>query len=134
VIHRSLLPTAVAMAVLGAGLTGCQSSSERSDVQGVAIRFVTAVEDKQGDKACALLTPDAEESVSGATDVSCPKAILNVDERGLDVRSVQVWGDAAQVKVGSDTVFLRRLETGWQVRAAGCQSQPKAAYKCDVEG
>jgi hypothetical protein len=132
--RRSLGATVVATALLGGGLAGCQSSPQRSEVQGVAIRFVTAVEDKQGENACALLTPDAEESVSGATDVSCQTAILNVDEHGLDVHSVQVWGDAAQVKVGSDTVFLRRLDAGWQVRAAGCQSQPKAAYKCDVEG
>jgi hypothetical protein len=131
--RRSLGVTLVAIAVL-AGLTGCQSSSQRSDVQGVAVSFVTAVEDKDGQAACDLLAPDAEESVSGATDLACQTSVLNVEEHGSQVSSVQVWGDAAQVKVGSDTVFLRRLATGWQVRAAGCQSQPKAAYKCDVEG
>lgn len=131
--RRSVAVTVVAIGVLG-GLTGCQSSPQRSAVQGVAIEFVRAVEDKHGQEACALLTPDAKESVSGATHVACETAVLNVDEHGSDMHSVQVWGDAAQVKVGSDTVFLRRLSAGWQVRAAGCQSRPKAAYKCDVEG
>lgn len=131
--RRSLGLTLVATAVLG-GLAGCESSPQRSDVQAVAIRFVTAVQDKQGQAACALLTQNAEESVSGATDVPCATAIENVKEQGVQVRSVQVWGDAAQVQLGSDTVFLRRLSAGWQVRAAGCQSQPKAAYKCDVDG
>jgi len=131
--RRSLGLTVAVTAVLG-GLAGCQSSPDRSEVQGVAVSFVTAVQAKQGQAACALLTPNAKESVSGATDVPCQTAIVNVDEHGDQVHSVQVWGDAAQVQLGSDTVFLRRLSVGWQVRAAGCQSQPKAAYKCDVDG
>lgn len=128
------LPLALAAIVAAAGLVGCAASTERADVQRVAVDFVTAVEDNNGQDACALLTSEAEESVSGATDVPCPTAVLNIDESGAEVHHIQVWGDAAQVKVGSDTVFLRRLSAGWQVRAAGCQSQPGAAYNCDVEG
>jgi hypothetical protein len=133
VSSRSLQIALAAAAVAGA-LTGCTSSGERSQVQTVAVGFVTAIEDNKGQDACGLLTPDAKESVAGATDVSCASAVLNVKESGSQVHHVQIWGDAAQVKVGSDTVFLRRLATGWQVRAAGCQSQPGAAYHCDVEG
>jgi hypothetical protein len=128
------VPLALAVIAVAAGLTGCAGSPQRSDVQGVAVHFVTAIEDRNGAEACALLTPDAEESVSGATHVACDTAVLNVDESGAVVRHVQVWGDAAQVKVGSDTVFLQDLPDGWQVRAAGCRFQPGAAYHCDVEG
>ncbi|MEO7262509.1 MAG: hypothetical protein ABI047_14835 [Jatrophihabitantaceae bacterium] len=125
----------LALAVfLAGGLVGCAASAERSGVQAVAVEFVTAVEDSNGSDACALLTSEAEESVSGATDVPCATAVLTIDENGSQVHHVQVWGDAAQVKLGSDTVFLRRLPAGWQVRAAGCQPQPGAAYHCDVEG
>jgi hypothetical protein len=120
--------------VAAAGLAGCAANTERAEVQRVAVDFVTAVEDDNGQDACGLLTPEAEQSVSGATDVACSTAVLSIDESGSQVHHTQVWGDSAQVKLGSDTVFLRRLSTGWQVRAAGCRSQPDAAYDCDVEG
>jgi hypothetical protein len=128
------LPLALAAIVVTAGLVGCAADTEQSEVQRVAVDFVTAVQNENGSNACELLTPEAEESVSGATDVPCATAVLNLDESGSEVHHIQVWGDAAQVKLGSDTVFLQRLPAGWQVRAAGCQSQPDAAYNCDVEG
>jgi hypothetical protein len=128
------VPLALAVMVVTGALAGCTGSTQRSEVQRVAVDFVTAVEDRNGADACALLTSAAEESVSGATDVACETAVLNIDESGAEVRHVQIWGDAAQVKLGSDTVFLQELPDGWQVRAAGCQSQPGAAYNCDVEG
>jgi hypothetical protein len=121
------------IAVTGA-LTGCGSSPQRSDVKDVAVRFVTAVQAKQGNAACALLTSDARQSATGATDVTCADAVLNVDEHGVNVHGAQVWGDEAQVKLGTDVVFLRRFTAGWQVRAAGCRPQPGAAYDCDVAG
>jgi hypothetical protein len=125
---------ALAVLVAAAGLVGCTAGTERSEVQQVAVDFVTAVQNENGQDACELLTSEAEESASGATDVSCATAVLNIDESGSDVHHIQIWGDAAQVKLGSDTVFLQRLPAGWQVRAAGCQSRPDAAYNCDVEG
>jgi hypothetical protein len=134
VVSGPSLPLALAVIVVAGGLAGCASSSQRSEPQAVAVRFATAVEGSNGRDACAVLTSEAAESVSGATDVPCAVAVLKVEEHGSRVRSVQIWGDAAQVKLGSDTVFLRRLPGGWQVRAAGCQSRPGAAYHCDVEG
>jgi hypothetical protein len=128
------VPLALAAMVVTGALAGCAGSTQRSEVQRVAVEFVTAIEDRDGADACALLTSEAEDSVSGATDVACETAVLNVDESGAEVRHVQVWGAAAQVKLGSDTVFLQELPDGWQVRAAGCQFQPGAAYHCDVEG
>jgi hypothetical protein len=124
----------VAVVALACALTGCASSAERSQVQAVAVEFVTAVQDGDGQDACALLTSEAEQSVSGATDVPCATAVLNVEELGNQVHGTQIWGDAAQVKLGSDVVFLRRLPGGWQVRAAGCQSAPGVGYHCDVQG
>src|SRR3712207_5773390 len=116
------------------GLVGCASSAEQSRVRAVAAEFVTAIQDRNGEDACALLTSEAEKSVSGATDVPCATAVLNLEENGSQLHGIQIWGDAAQVKLGSDTVFLRRLPAGWQVHAAGCQPQPSAAYECEVQG
>ena len=50
------------------------------------------------------------------------------------MHGIQVWGDAAQVRIGADVIFLRRQQAGWQVRAAGCTPQPGTAYDCDVDG
>jgi hypothetical protein len=115
-------------------VTGCTSGTQRPQVRDVAVEFVTAVQDRNGEQACTLLTDEAQESASGATDVPCEQAVLNIEENGTAVHSVQIWDDSAQVKLGSDTVFLRWLSGGWQVRAAGCEFQPGAAYRCDVEG
>ncbi|MEO6500973.1 MAG: hypothetical protein ABIQ09_03585 [Jatrophihabitantaceae bacterium] len=128
------LPPALAVLALAGALAGCASSAEWSQAQAVAVEFVTAVQDGNGPDACALLTSEAEESVSGATEAPCATAVLTLDEGGSQLHGTQVWGDAAQVKLGSDTVFLRRLPTGWQVRAAGCRSRPGAAYDCKVQG
>jgi hypothetical protein len=131
--RRCLISIVAATAAVGA-LPGCAASAERQHVQAVAVEFVTAVQNKDGQAACSVLTSNAEDSVSGATDLPCSAAVLNVEEDGAQVRHVQIWGNDAQVKLGSDTVFLSRLPAGWQVRAAGCRSQPGAAYRCDVEG
>jgi len=133
-VRRRSLPLVLAAVAAAGGSAGCAAHTQRPQVTGVAVRFVTAVQDHNGRTACTLLTDEAAESVSGATDEQCEQAVLNVEEDGTTVHSVQVWGDAAQVKLGSDTVFLRWLPGGWQVRAAGCRSQPAAAYRCDVDG
>ena len=88
----------------------------------------------RGVTACSLLTDKARASVTGTTDVTCADAILNIDETDTEVSSTQVWGDAAQVKIGTDVIFLRLQRAGWRVRAAGCETQADGVYDCDVEG
>jgi hypothetical protein len=112
--------------------TGCASSPDHRPVSAAAVDFVSAVADGNGAAACRVLTSDAQQSVSGATDVPCSKAVVSVDEKGTSVSSVQVWGDAAQVHVGQDVVFLRRISGRWLVSAAGCVRQPAGPYDCDV--
>jgi hypothetical protein len=112
--------------------TGCASSPDRRPVSAAAVDFVSAVADGNGAAACRVLTSDAQQSVSGATDVPCSKAVVSVDEKGTSVSSVQGWGDAAQVHVGQDVVFLRRVSGRWLVSAAGCVRQPAGPYDCDV--
>jgi hypothetical protein len=115
-------------------LAGCGRPGGASGVEQVAQRFVTAVQAHNGTAACALLTATARDSVSGMTDASCPDQIVNVDESGAQVRGVQIWGDAAQVRIGSDVLFLRHISAGWRISAAGCKPEPPRPYNCDVEG
>jgi hypothetical protein len=117
---------------LAVGATACASRPQRSPVSAAAVRFVTAVAHRDGAAACRDLTPDAQQSVTGATDVPCSKAVVSVDENGTAVSSVQVWGDAAQVHVGQDVVFLRQISGRWLVSAAGCTRQAEGPYDCDV--
>jgi hypothetical protein len=99
----------------------------------VAQRFVQAVSQQDGESACDLLTPKAESSAGGAGGTACKDAVVHIDEKGSDVRHAEVWGDAAIVSVGSDTVFLRHLQNGWHVSAAGCTLAPGGVFDCDVQ-
>ena len=104
--------------VLAAGLAGC-SSTQEPEVQRVA----TAFEDPSGDPEarCDLLAPatlaafekDQSASVHRRDRSSCP-----LD--GGEVKSVEVWGGDAQVRMAGDTVFLTETSVGWRVTAAGC--------------
>lgn len=131
---RPMPVVSVCLLLSALGLAGCGTSAREQAAGAVAGRFVAAVAAGDGSTACRLLTEQARESVSGATDVACADAVLKVEEQGGTVRKVQVWGDAAQVRIGTDVVFLLHLRTGWFVSAAGCQPQPSAPYKCDVDG
>jgi hypothetical protein len=119
-------------AVVGAGLAaaalgGCASASN-SDVSTVA----SALENPSGDvqARCALLAP----GTALEQDASCADALAQVRLPGGRVRSVQVWGGGAQVRMDGDTVFLTQTHGGWRVTAAGCTPQGDAPYRCEVAG
>lgn len=133
-IVRVMALTALSVLLATMGLAACSPGSRKHGAAEVAGRFVAAISAHDGAKACQLLTEQARDSVTGATDANCAAAVLNVDEQGDAVRKVEVWGDAAQVHVGSDVVFLLHMRAGWRVSAAGCTAQPSGPYKCDVDG
>jgi hypothetical protein len=124
----------ILLLLAGLALSACTPTSREDGAARVASRFVADVGRHDGAAACRLLTESARESVTGATDATCRKAVVNVAEHGTAVRRVQVWGDSAQVRIGTDVVFLVHLRAGWRVTAAGCKSQPHAPYLCDVDG
>lgn len=96
--------------------------------------FVHSLQRGDGAGACRLLTPDARQSTTGATDVSCADAVKSVHEERDVVSGVQVWGDTAQVRIGSDVMFLRHIDGAWSVSGAGCERQPEGPYDCTVGG
>jgi hypothetical protein len=125
----------LAVLLVAAGtVTACDASPDRGSAAATARSFVTSLQRKDGAAACALLSSNAKSSVSGATNASCARAVTNVSEQGATVSHAQVWGDAAQVHVGSDVVFLRRVAGRWVVSAAGCKWQPAGPYDCDIGG
>ncbi|GIH96176.1 hypothetical protein Psi01_68060 [Planobispora siamensis] len=114
------------------GLTGCASAEEGAAGQ-AAQRFYSAISAGQGDRACALLTPRAAESVESGGE-ACARAVTTLVMPGGEVRGAEVWGDEAQVRLVRDTVFLHRFPQGWLVRAAGCRPHGELPYDCEVEG
>ena len=112
-------------------LAGC-ASAQQPDVEHVA----TVFEDQGADPAqrCDLLAPATLATFERDASTTCSEAIGDVSLAGGKVRSVQVWGGGAQVKLAGDTLFLTETSSGWRVAAAGCQPQGEEPYDCQVEG
>jgi hypothetical protein len=134
VCSRSWLASGLTTALLVVGVAGCSSSPHDGAAVAAARSFVNALRNGSGGMACRLLTEQARTSIAGALDVSCPQAMSHVVERGDKVDGVQVWGDAAQVRIGSDVLFLRLISGQWRVGAAACAKQLKGPYECKVGG
>ena len=125
---RYLIP----LPLLALTLTGCADGRE-AGASRVASAFAHAVAAKDGSAACKLLAPSAAENLASGGE-TCDKAVLDVSTGG-SAGKASVWGDEAQVRTGSDVIFLMQLKNGWRIRAAGCQpaAQARRPYKCDVE-
>lgn len=122
------------MALCALLLNACSAGPDRDAVAAAAQSFAADLAKGNGQAACALLTDNARSSATGATSVSCARAVLGVHVAGDQVSGEQVWGDAAQVRLGSDVLFLRLIADRWQVSAAGCTRQPAGPYDCKVGG
>jgi hypothetical protein len=131
-IRGQIRSVAVAGAVLGAtAATGCAATAQPV-VTEAAARFAAAVARHDGAAACALLTDAARRDVETFGRACAPQLAGLPDPGG--VVGVEVWGQAAQVRLARDTVFLLRFPDGWRVDAAGCIPQGDAPYRCEVRG
>lgn len=102
---------------------GCGSGTEDL-ARRAADEFTAAVAEGDSQRACALLTERAREGVECSS----------LDVPGGSVESVEVWGDAAQVRTSDDVLFLRDLTSGWRVSGAGCTARAERPYECEVGG
>jgi hypothetical protein len=127
---------AVLLALAVAALPGCAAAGGRGRAAAdVATRLLTAVQGKDGAAACALLAPDTASEVEQSGGKPCPEAILDEDLPGPSaVTGTAVYGQWAQVRIGTDTVFLGAFRGGWRVVAAGCKSRGDRPYDCEVQG
>jgi hypothetical protein len=119
---------------LGAVLCLCTACGGNSDpVTDATTRFLDAVEQGDGEAACAMLAPPTEETLT-SDGTGCATALtdLNLPADG-GVRSASVWSDRAQVRTDDDVLFLVELPDGWRVTAAGCTQQPDELYRCQLE-
>jgi hypothetical protein len=112
-------------------LSGCASASG-PDAEHVATAFEDPATDPQA--RCDLLAPATLQTLESDESAACADAIGQLALPGGAVRSSEVWGGGAQVRLAGDTVFLTETDDGWKVTAAGCEPQGEAPYDCEVEG
>jgi len=130
----------VGAALVAASLAACGPGSAARAAEDVAVAFYAAVADGDGDAACALLAGSVAQTVAADEEAPCGRALSegrvadDLVERAADARpgEVRVAGRQAQVRLGSDTVFLARSGAGWVVTAAGCDPRPDRPYDCEV--
>jgi hypothetical protein len=128
---RSANRALFAVAGLVTLLSGC-ASAQQPAVEKVAAEF----DDPSGnaEARCDLLAPATLAAFEKDQTAPCTDAVAQLSVDGGEVRSVEVWGGDAQVRMAGDTVFLTETSAGWRVTAAGCTSQGDAPYDCEVEG
>jgi hypothetical protein len=114
-----------------AGTVAC-SSAAQPGVEATAGQFAEALARHDGEAACALLTDDARRGTETFAR-SCAAQLAGLPDPGA-VEQVEVWSDAAQVRLAGDTLFLLRFPDGWRVSAAGCTPVEEAPYECEVQG
>ena len=121
-----------AAGLVAAGLLAGCASLEEADAGQVALEFEDAGAEPA--RRCALLAPTTRETLESDESAPCTDAITQLPLPGGVVRSVEVWGGQAQVRLSGDTVFLTETDAGWRVTAAGCEPRGEAPYDCEVEG
>lgn len=126
---RNLAVPAVAVTVLA----GC-ASGRAGAARDAAETFERAWETRDGARVCALLASAVREEVESTTDEPCAAGVLSEDlPPAAATRHAEVWGDAAQVRTGTDVVFLSHYDRGWQVTAAGCSPRAGRPYDCILQ-
>ncbi|MCP3804736.1 hypothetical protein NLX83_36270 [Allokutzneria sp. A3M-2-11 16] len=124
---------AVAAAVLASGCASV-SNSETDSVRSAADAFVGALAKGDAKAACELLTPKTLRRMEALRPEGCAIALGTLKLPSAAVREVEVWGDAAQVRTGGDTLFLREFAHGWRISGAGCTPRGDQPYDCVLEG
>jgi hypothetical protein len=132
-VRRATVAGGAAAAVASLLAAGCATPGSDA-VTRAADDWLAAARAKDAAAMCRLLTPAAAQSVATG-DQTCDQAVGDLSLPGDGpVGAVQVWSDRAQVKAGTDTLFLTRIAGGWRVSGAGCTPQRDQPYDCDVEG
>ena len=119
-----------AIAAAVALCAGCATGQRADDSRNVAASFVDAMAGGDTGAACALLATDTRDALEKSEQQPCAKALESVDIAGGAIGDTAVWGDRAQARSPSGTLFLVELDSGWRVAAAGCTRQDDSTYDC----
>ena len=121
------------LAVCGAlVLTGCAGTQD-GPAAAAARALLEAAQAGDGAAACALLAPAARSELEKTSGTPCAEAVLEEDlGSGTGDVGVEVYDTTAQVKVGSDALFLSRFDGDWLVIAAACTAVVGRPYDCSI--
>jgi hypothetical protein len=125
----------VLVAIAVVALSGCGRSDDDRAVGVVTARFLEAVHQRDGGRACAQLSPQAREALEDDEREACSKAVVGLDVEPSGVLRTQVFGMGAKVDLADgQSAFLELTSRGWRLSAAGCEPQPDdEPYTCEVE-
>jgi len=111
---------------------GCGRDDDERAASAVTARFLTAVQDGDGELACTQLTPSTAESLEASRP--CAEAVTDLDVSLAPVTRVQVYSISAKVDAGGASYFLERTRTGWRISAAGCTPLTRdEPFDCEAE-
>lgn len=113
-------------------LTGC-AGTQNEPAAAAARDLWAAAREGNGAAACELLAPAARTELETTSGRPCAEAVLEEDlGAGTGDARVEVYDAAAQVKAGTDTVFLSRFDGEWLVIAAACTPVTGGPYDCSI--
>ena len=127
-MRRAVMRGGAAFGLAALALSGC-SSTQEPEVERVALAFEDS--GSAPEARCDLLAPTTLAAME--KDEPCVEAIEELPLEGGEVRSVEVWGRDAQVRLDGDTLFLTETHAGWRIAAAACRPNGEAPYECEVE-
>jgi hypothetical protein len=116
---------------------GCGASDRAPDAAAVAERFHAALDEGDGEAACAELAEETRSKLEQQEKAPCDEAILELElPRGGAAASTDVYLTTASVSLAEGgTTFLDDFDQGWKVSAAGCvPTAPEQPYECELEG
>jgi hypothetical protein len=102
----------------------------------VTERFVRAVADHDGVRACAQLSEGARAALEHDESEPCRTAAPDIDDVAPSrIVGAQVFVTSAKVDLADGhSAFLELTPTGWRIAAAGCRPEGgDAPYTCAVE-
>jgi hypothetical protein len=116
---------------------GCGRADDRVAVGVVTERFLAAIADGNGQRACAQLSAGAQQALEQDESEPCAKAARGLDDEiePSRVAHAEVFATTAKVDLADgQSAFLELTARGWRVAAAGCR--PEGAdepYQCVLE-
>ncbi|MEU9082734.1 hypothetical protein [Streptomyces sp. NPDC048357] len=118
-------------------LSGCGASAARVDgARAVGERFERALASGDHGAACRLLAPETRGQLEQDQKKTCGEAMGEEDlPHAGAVRTTEVFGRQAMLRLVGDTLFLSQFSGGWKVVAAGCTPQgEQQPYQCVLKG
>ena len=131
--------TWLVLALVTAVVTGgCGRDADRDAVRTVTDRFHAALEEGDGETACAQLSEDTRKELETQEQEACAEAITSLQVEGGALTRVQVYVTNAKADLASgESTYLSDTQEGWRISAVGCTPQEgkpaDVPYDCELQ-